>query len=96
MALASGLPVICIGHRQSPLIEVAKDYRLGIILTDSDTNTMAETLKQGLEDFSRFAEYRKETLRCAENEVNAERNRQQLHQLLAAAQKTNELVRKPV
>jgi glycosyltransferase involved in cell wall biosynthesis len=85
MSLASGLPLICIGHPKSPLIELARDYRLGILLTDQDTNKMADSLRQGLEDFSRFDEYRAEILRCAETEFNAERNRQRLHQLLDAA-----------
>jgi glycosyltransferase involved in cell wall biosynthesis len=85
MSMASGLPLICIGHRQSPLIELARDYRLGILLTNSDTDQLADSLRQGLEDFSRFDEYRAEILRCAETEFNAERNRQKLHHLLDAA-----------
>ncbi len=85
MSLASGLPLICIGHPQSPLVELARGYRLGILLTDNDTATMAENLRLGLEDFSRFDEYRAEILRCAETEFNAQRNRQKLHQLLGAS-----------
>jgi glycosyltransferase involved in cell wall biosynthesis len=85
MSLASGLPLICIGHRKTPLIELAKDYRLGLVLMESDIDKLAESLRQGLEDFSRFDEYRAEILRCAETEFNAERNRQKLHQLLDAA-----------
>ena len=85
MALASGLPLICIGHRQTPLIALAKDYQLGLLLTEKDTDSLAEILRQGLEDFSRFDQYRAEILRCAETEFSAERKRQKLHQYLEAA-----------
>ena len=85
MSLASGLPLICLGHAKTPLIELAKDYRLGLVSTETDIDKMAESLLQGLEDFSRFDGYRKEILRCAETEFSAERNREKLHQLLNSA-----------
>jgi glycosyltransferase involved in cell wall biosynthesis len=85
MSLASGLPLISIGHPKTPLIELVKDYRLGLVLTEADIDKMAESLLQGLEDFSRFDGYRKEILRCAETEFSAERNRKKLHQLLDSA-----------
>ena len=85
MSLASGLPLICIGHPQTPLIRLARDYHLGLLLTESDTDLLADSLLQGLEDFSRFDEYRAEILRCAEAEFSAERKRKKLHQLLDTA-----------
>ena len=85
MSLASGLPLICIGHRKTPLIELAKDYCLGLVLTETDIDKMAVSLLMGLEDFSRFDDYRSEILRCAETEFSAERNRKKLHQLLDSA-----------
>ena len=85
MSLASGLPLICIGHRKTPLIELAKDYHLGLISSESNVDKLAETLLDGLEDFSHFDDYRAEILRCAETEFNAERNRKKLHQLLDSA-----------
>jgi len=85
MSLASGLPLICIGHCKTPLIALAKDYQLGLMLTEKDTDSLAEGLLKGIEDFSRFDQYRAEILRCAETEFSAERNRQKLHQLLDAA-----------
>jgi len=85
MSLAFGLPLICIGHQKTPLIELAKNYRLGLVLTETDIDKMAESLLQGLEDFSRFDDYRAEILRCAETEFSAERKRKKLHQLLNTA-----------
>jgi len=88
MSLASGLPLICLGHRQSPLITLAQHYRLGLVLTENEAAVLAERLLESLEDFSRFDDYRREALRCAETEFNAGQNRQRLHQLLDAAVKT--------
>jgi glycosyltransferase involved in cell wall biosynthesis len=85
MSLASGLPLICIGHHRSGLMELARNYRLGLQWTEEDKDTLAEKLRKGLEDFSRFDEYRAEILRCAETEVNAEAKRRKLHKLLYAA-----------
>jgi len=81
-ALAAGLPLICIGHRHSALIELAKNYRLGLLLTDEDADHFADKLCEGLADFSRFGEYRLEIARCAETEFNAERNREKLHEMM--------------
>jgi hypothetical protein len=52
---------------------------------ETDIDALAEILRQGLEDFSCFDEYRSEILRCAENEFNAERKRKKVHEWLAAA-----------
>lgn len=81
-ALAAGRPLICIGHRQSALVKLAKNYRLGLLLTDEDAPILADKLSEGLADFSRFGEYRSEIARCAESEFNAELNREKLHQLM--------------
>jgi len=89
MSLAAGRPLICIGHKKTPLIELAKEFHLGLLLTESDIATMAETLRQGLEDFSRFDKYRSEILRCAETEFSSERKRLKLHELLDSAHKSS-------
>ncbi|MCE0498941.1 MAG: hypothetical protein LV481_13455 [Methylacidiphilales bacterium] len=85
-SLAAGLPLICIGHRCSALIELVKNYRLGLLLTDEDENKFADKLYEGLTDFSRFDQYRLEIARCAEEEFNAERNREKLHEMMREAQ----------
>jgi glycosyltransferase involved in cell wall biosynthesis len=85
MSLSSGLPLICLGNRDTPLIQLAKDYNLGLMLGVTDVESLAESLRADLEDFSPFDKFRAEILRCAETEFNAEHNRRRLHQLLYAA-----------
>jgi glycosyltransferase involved in cell wall biosynthesis len=88
MSLASGLPLICLGHSKTPLIELVRNYNLGLVFTELDLDTMAERLLHGLEDFGCFEEYRAEVFRCARTEFNAESNRQKMHQMLYAAAKS--------
>jgi glycosyltransferase involved in cell wall biosynthesis len=83
-ALASGLPLICLGHAQSSLMQLAEKYRLGLMFTEPGADGIANTLRSGLADFSRFGEYRREALRCAENEFSAEKFRRALHSLFQA------------
>jgi glycosyltransferase involved in cell wall biosynthesis len=85
MSLSSGLPLICIGNRDTPLIQLAKDYNLGLMLEETEVESLAKSLLAGLEDFSQFEKFRAEILRCAETEFNAERNREKLHELLTEA-----------
>jgi glycosyltransferase involved in cell wall biosynthesis len=85
-SLAAGLPLICVGHRNSALIELAKNYRLGLLLTDENAADLEDRLCEGLADFSRFDQYRSEIVRCAQNEFNAELNRTKLHELMRGAQ----------
>ena len=89
MSLSSGLPLICMGHHQTPLIELARDYNLGLMFTEKDTDALAEGLLRGLEDFSNFEKFRSEILRCAETEFNADRNRRQVQEWLNAAAAQN-------
>jgi glycosyltransferase involved in cell wall biosynthesis len=84
-ALAAGLPLICVGHRKSALMELAKNYRLGLLLTDEDADILADKLYESLADFSRFDGYRSEIARCAETDFNAERNRKTFHELIRTA-----------
>jgi glycosyltransferase involved in cell wall biosynthesis len=85
MSLSSGLPLICIGHRDTPLIQLAKDYNLGLVLDETDVDSLAESLLLGLEDFSKFDRYREEVFRCAQTEFNAAVKRERIHQWLKAA-----------
>jgi glycosyltransferase involved in cell wall biosynthesis len=84
-ALAAGLPLICVANRQSTLIEMAKNYRLGLLLTDEDSDNIADKLYESLADSSRFDEYRSEIARCAETDFNAERNRKTFHALVRSS-----------
>ena len=85
MSLAAGLPLICIGHQRSGLMELTRHYDVGLQYTEKDMATLGEKLRDHLEDSSHFNKYRAEMLRCAETEFNAAANRQKLHKLLYAA-----------
>jgi hypothetical protein len=82
-ALVAGLPLICIGHRHSALIELARHYELGVTLTDADADVLVEKLCAGLADASRFPRYRAEAWRCATTEFNAQRNRDKFWEMMA-------------
>lgn len=77
--LASGLPLICLGHAQSSLMKMAGKYRFGPQFTEPDVGSIADSLRHSLADFSHLGEYRRECLRCAESEFNAENFRQSLY-----------------
>ncbi len=76
--LAAGLPLICLGHPESSLMHMARQYRLGLVFDREDVPQLAEMLLRGLPDLSRFSEYRREILRCTESEFSAERFRDNL------------------
>jgi hypothetical protein len=64
---------------------MAKNYRLGLLLTDEDSDNIADKLYESLADSSRFDEYRSEIARCAETDFNAERNRKTFHALVRSS-----------
>jgi hypothetical protein len=80
--LAAGLPLICLGHHESTLFKLVANYQLGLSYSDLDTIPLADYLEKRLFDFSPFDLYRSEIERCARIEFNAERNRQELHELM--------------
>ena len=84
MALASGLPLICLGHPESGLMELALQYRLGIMITDPDPAKAAATLLAELPRIDHHAEYHAEIVRCAGSDFNAEKNRGRLYELFQA------------
>ncbi len=86
-ALAAGIPLICIGNRHSSLMEMAKDYRLGLVLTEEDEPHFEDRMCEVLPDFSKFDVYRSEILRCARKEFNAGRNREELHEMMGTVAK---------
>jgi glycosyltransferase involved in cell wall biosynthesis len=85
MSLAAGLPLICLGNPKTPLIELVRNYNVGLVSSEQSIAGLAGILLKGLEDFDRFEKYRTEILRCTETEFSAERKRQKLHELLNAA-----------
>ncbi len=87
MALAAGVPLICLGHPQSGLMELAQHYRLGIMVTDPNVDEIAALLKKELLQTERFPEFQSEIERCAQTEFSAEKNREQLYALFRSALK---------
>jgi glycosyltransferase involved in cell wall biosynthesis len=81
MGLSFGIPLICLGHPESGLMEVARRYDLGIMISDPNVEKMAVILKEELPKVDQSATYRAEVARCAETDFNAEVNRQRLHAL---------------
>ena len=81
MALASGLPLICLGHPQSGLMELALKYKLGIMITEPDPEKAAAALLAGLPRTENLGGYRSEIVRCAETDFNAEKTRKRLYEL---------------
>lgn len=81
MGLSFGIPLICLGHPESGLMEVARQYDLGIMISDPEVEKMAAILKEELPKVDQSAKYRAEVARCAETDFNAEANRRRLHAL---------------
>lgn len=83
--LASGLPIICLGHPESSLIRLAIHYQLGPVLSLTEPAQIASALLSALSDLEASPRVRSEILRCAENEFNAERNRRRLKEAFLTA-----------
>ncbi|MEI6337780.1 MAG: glycosyltransferase [Verrucomicrobiota bacterium] len=80
-SLASGLPVIAIGHPDCTLTRFAGQYQLGPVITSSEPREIADALQAALLKPSDASLLRSEMLRCVNTEFNAELNRKNLHEL---------------
>jgi len=74
--LAAGLPVIAMGHPESSVIKLAAQYRLGILLTS--TNQDCDRLRFALKDYEGRELARQEGIRCARENFDAVRMRNNL------------------
>ena len=84
-ALATGIPLICMGHHESTLIQLSRRYDLGLLLTDEDQSRIGDILAAGLVDTSRLDHFLKEGARCANEEFSAARNREALNKYIEVA-----------
>jgi glycosyltransferase involved in cell wall biosynthesis len=77
-ALASGLPVLCLAHRESTLASFAMNYTFSPVLAAADPAAMAAELNELLHRGPMKSQLRSEILDCLEREFNAEKNREAL------------------
>jgi hypothetical protein len=81
--LAAGLPMIVHGHAQSSLITMAKEYQLGLLITDSNLPMIEQALLSTLAIQDLWSRFGNEIQRCGRNEFNADQMRRTLYQCFA-------------
>ena len=79
-ALASGLPIIAIGHPECTLSRFAGQYQLGPVITSSDPAVIGAALEKAFMTPVNWGKHREEILKCITTEFNADINRDHLHQ----------------
>jgi hypothetical protein len=76
--LAAGLPIITLGHSESSLVKIARQYEVGLCTTAATIDELASQLMKTLSLKEPFEHYKAEIARCATNEFDAERMRRTL------------------
>lgn len=78
--LAAGLPVIAVGHPESSVMQMAREYRVGVAAGSVE---MASPLSAALADLDPWQTYGREVIRCARGEFDASKMRAVLQDCLA-------------
>jgi hypothetical protein len=76
--LAAGLPVISVGHPESSVMKMAKEYRVGPSTSAATVETLIEALQTPLANRTPWSTYAAEIIRCAETEFRASNMRSKL------------------
>ena len=76
--LAAGLPIITLGHSESSLVRMARQYEVGLCASATTVDELAPALMTTLSIQEPFDKYKAEIIRCATNEFDAERMRRTL------------------
>jgi hypothetical protein len=76
--LAAGLPIITLGHSESSLVRMARQYEVGLCTTAAIVEELASQLMTALSIKEPFGFYKPGIVRCATNEFDAERMRRNL------------------
>lgn len=76
--LAARLPIITVGHSESSLVRMARQYEVGLCTTAAIVEELASQLVTTLSIKEPFGFYKAEIARCATNEFDAERMRRNL------------------
>jgi glycosyltransferase involved in cell wall biosynthesis len=77
--LAAGLPVIVLGHPESAVVKVARQYQVGTCATDGDLEALSAQLLAAMSEPNPKAKYRPEIRRCALAEFDVRQMRAALY-----------------
>lgn len=77
--LAAGLPVITLGHPESSVMQMAREYRVGLTSITSEVATLSSELRVALANPNLWESYGTEIQRCATTEFDASRMRSILY-----------------
>ncbi len=77
--LAAGLPVITLGHTESSVMQMARQYRVGVATNEPDAKALAELLRMPLADPFPWTHHAEEIKCCAREEFCASRMRAVLY-----------------
>lgn len=77
--LAAGLPIISLGHPESSVIKMSRNYQVGLCLATQDSKIIEQELLAALAGADPRARFRGEILRCAKTEFDAVKMREALH-----------------
>ena len=76
--LTAGLPIITLGHFESSLARMARQYEVGLCTSATTVDELTSYLTTALSFQEPFKYYKAEIIRCATNEFDAERMRRTL------------------
>jgi hypothetical protein len=76
--LAAGLPIITLGHVESSLVRMARQYEVGLSTSATIVEELASQLMTALSIKEPFGLYKAGIVRCATNEFDAQRMRRTL------------------
>jgi hypothetical protein len=78
--LATGLPIITLGHPESTVIKMSTQYHVGLCLTGDNLEKLGAQILDALSEPNPKSKYRPEILRCAREEFDARRMRAVLYE----------------
>ena len=89
--LAAGLGIISVGHTTSTVSGLARRYSFGVSFDETNVGSMSDVLIQALSVDDPWSQFGQEILRCARQEFDATRMRDELHAMFQS-QGTSDLV----
>lgn len=93
--LAAGLPVISLGHPESSVVKIASRHEVGLCLMDTSAEIIAKRLLAALNAKNPKEQYRPGILKCGEQEFDAVKMRDRLHNCFRHIVPGNEPVSSP-